>query len=399
MKRVWPVALASTGAAAFVIWRLSRPKAKIFDRIRRTDMTRKKLTESSFAYLNRSARRGSAESRALMETWLLRVPTSEHADFCARFRCGKESEFTSALQELMLHELLRRQRCGIEFHPNVRGATTQPDFKVRQPKGSEFILEARTSTKIESGPDGGTRAYRIREFLRGLDLQDHLIAIDELKEGSSDLSQKALRKHIDDGIKAGVPGDLDDSISIPLIATPDGWRIQLTLYANSKYGPRTTTVMQEAWNRTWNGPSYPLRNVLDKKASRYGHLGMPYVIAVNSSDVMLGNRDFQDTLFGSPPQSAAPGSPPDIGFWGTSAAPKHTRVSAVLFTTNLCEPTLLMGQVYACLYLNPWSAQPYDGVLAKLPTFRLENGEVRNYPGEPLHKLLKLRLRDSGVWG
>lgn len=118
-------------------------------------------------------------------------------------------------------------------------------------------------------------------------------------------------------------GDLDGSISIPLFAKPDGWRIKLTAYAESKYGPRSTTVMQEAWSRTWDGPSYPLRDVLEKKASRYGQLGMPYVIAVNSSDMMHGDRDFQDTLFGSPPQFAAPGSPPDIGFWGTAASPKH----------------------------------------------------------------------------
>src|SRR6516225_8601449 len=116
----------------------------------------------------------------------------------------------------MLHELMRRQRCKIEFHPNVPGATKQPDFKVQEPRGTEFILEARTSSEIESGPDGGRRAYRVREFLRTVDLHGHLIAIDELKEGTSDLSQKALRKHIDDGIKAGMAGDLDGSISIPL---------------------------------------------------------------------------------------------------------------------------------------------------------------------------------------
>ena len=77
---------------------------------------------------------------------------------------------------------------------------------------------------------------------------------------------------------------------------------------------------------------------------------------------------------------------------------KHTRVSAVLFTKNLCPPTLLMGQVYTCLYLNPWPTQPYAGVLTKLETFRHENGEVREDPGAPLHTLLKLRLRDSSIW-
>ncbi len=58
-----------------------------------------------------------------------------------------------------------------------------------------------------------------------------------------------------------------------------------------------------------------------------------------------------------------------------------------------------MGQVYACLYVNPWATHPNEGVLTKLETFRHENGEFREYPGLPLHRLLKLRLRDSAIWG
>ena len=50
--------------AALAIRWLTMPKSRIFDRVRRTDMSRKKRTESSFANLNRSGRRGSAESRA-----------------------------------------------------------------------------------------------------------------------------------------------------------------------------------------------------------------------------------------------------------------------------------------------------------------------------------------------
>ena len=386
-------------AALTARW-LRMPKARIFDRFRRNDMGAKKRTESSFAYLNRSARRGSAESRALMETWLSRLPASEHADFCARFRSGDEQQFTSALQEMTIHELLRRQGCKLHFHPNVPGTTKQPDFNVRQPDGPEFLLEACTSTDIASGPGGATRAHRVRDFLESLDLNGYLIAIDEFAEGSRDLSQKMLAKHIEDGIRGAVPGYCADSISIPPLTTADGWRIKLTAFPKARYGTRRSTIMQEAWSRTWTGPTYPLRDSLKKKGGRYGNqLAMPYVIAVNSADVMLTDRDFQDTVFGPPPEYVAPGTPPDHGFWGTATAPKHTRVSAVLFTKNLCPPTLLMGQVYAGLYLNPWASQPYQGVLTKVETFRLENGALREYPGAPLHKLLKLRLRDKSTWG
>jgi hypothetical protein len=399
VKPLWFVVLGSALAATLLIKRLRMAKSTIFDTIRSTDVSGKLRIESTFAYLNRSARPGSAASRVLLETWLSRVPVAEHADFCSRFRSGDNVQFTSALQELTLHELLRRQGCKLRFHPKVSGTTKQPDFNVRQPKAPEFLLEACTSTEIASGPESSPRADRIRDFLQGLDLQGYLLGIDELKEGSKDLQQKLLARHIDDGIKAAAAGYADKSISIPLLTTDDGWRIKLTAFPTARYGTRTGTVMQEAWGRTWDGPSYPLRDSLKKKAGRYGNqLAMPYVIAVNSSDVMLTDRDFEETLFGARPDIVVTDSRLKRGFWGTATAPNHRRVSAVLFTKNLCEPTLLMGQVYACLYLNPWPEQPYEGVLTKLPTFRFEDGILREQAGAPLHKLLKLRLSDSALW-
>jgi hypothetical protein len=392
----WRVVLGTAIATAFLFKRFRMPKARIFDAVCRTDMTGKMRTESSFAYLNRSARHSSAESRTLIETWLSRVPATERSAFCSRFRSGAEVQFTSALQELTLHELLRCQGCKLRFHPNVPGTTKQPDFSVQQPNGSEFLLEACTSTEISSGPEHSPRADRIRDFLDGLDLQGYLIAIDELIEGSLDLPQKLLAKYIDDGIKAGVAGYSKESISIPPITTSDGWSIKLTAFPIARYGTRRGTVLQEAWHRTWSGSSYPLRDSLKKKGGRYGNqFGLPYVIAVNSSDVMLTDRHFEETLFGVRSDTALNDSRLTRGFWGTATAPNHSRVSAVLFTTNLCPPTLLMDQVYACLYLNPWTERPYSGVLTKLPTFRLENGTLKEYTGLPLHKLLKLRLRES----
>jgi hypothetical protein len=71
----------------------------------------------------------------------------------------------------------------------------------------------------------------------------------------------------------------------------------------------------------------------------------------------------------------------------------------VLFTKNLWPATVLMGQVYACLYLNPWAERPYDGVLTTLPSFRFEKGEVREYPGKSWHDLMGLQpLTDTSLW-
>jgi hypothetical protein len=373
----------------------------VFDVNAQTDTGGKILLESVFTYLNRSAKRVSAASRNLIEEWLFHVPKSEHDEFCARFRSGDNIQFGTAFQELFLHEFLRRQNCTLVLHPSISGSSKRPDFLVRPPLGDEFILEARTSTDVASGPESHPRGNRVREFLRQMKLNGYSLGIDELTVGTSDLPQKALGKHVVDAIAAhsGSHGP----VRIPDYSTADGWRIRLTAFSSSRHGSisHSTTVMQEAWGRTWNGPSYPLRDALKKKAGKYGKLAMPYVIAVNSADVMLTQRDFEETLFGVRPGITIAGMTDELarGFWGTERAPNHQRVSAALFTKNLWPATVLMGQVYACLYLNPWAEWPYEGLLTQLPTFRFENGEARECPGRPWHELINLQpITDSSFW-
>jgi hypothetical protein len=254
---------------------------------------------------------------------------------------------------------------------------------------------------VASGPESNPRGDRIREFLRQMPLDGYRLSIDELTAGLSDLPQKALRKHIVDAIAAD-PGEGGGIVRIPNYSTSDGWRIRLTAFASRRFGgSRSTTVMQEAWGRTWNGPSYPLRNALKKKAGKYGKLAMPYVIALNSADVMLTDRDFEETLFGVRDGIIIAGMTDELarGFWGTESTPTHRRVSAVLFTQNLWPATVLMGQVYSCLYLNPWAERPYHGILTQLPTFRFEDGAAREHRGKSWHELMNLQpLTDTSLW-
>jgi hypothetical protein len=71
-----------------------------------------KLSESVFSHINRSARRGDAASRDLIEEWLKYVPTLEQGEFCTRFRSGDDIQFAAAFQELFLHVWLARYLSG-----------------------------------------------------------------------------------------------------------------------------------------------------------------------------------------------------------------------------------------------------------------------------------------------
>ena len=55
-----------------------------------------------------------------------------------------------------------------------------------------------------------------------------------------------------------------------------------------------------------------------KKATRYGQLGTPYLIAINVLEFPVDGDDMDSALTNS---------------WGTSASPKNTRVSGVLLAT------------------------------------------------------------------
>jgi hypothetical protein len=319
------------------LWKEQQQKMTVFDANAQMDTGKKNLSESAFAYLNRSAKPGSVACRAVIEEWMSNVPASGQEELRARFRSGDNVQFGTAFQELFLHEFLRRQNCALDFHPAIPGSSTKPDFRVRPAIGDNFILEARTATDIASGPENNPRGDRIRDFLRQMKLDAHKLGIDELTVGTSDLPQRALRKHIVDAIAAD-PGNSDGVVRIPQYSTSDGWRIRLTAFTSNRYGSsRSTTVMQEAWGKTWTGPSYPLRDALKRKAGKYGEPSVPYIVAINSADVMLTDRDFEETLFGVRPGVTIAGMTNELarGFWGRRACP-ITGVSAQYCSQRTC---------------------------------------------------------------
>ncbi len=358
----------------------------VFDSMTRTETGFKKRADSIFRYLNISMRPGSEASRALIEDLFARVPVDVQQDLRSRFRSGSDAELASVFQELCLHDLLSKQLCELLPHPCVTGTTKRPDFRVLEPEGMQFFLEARSSTKVSSGPSSSPRGDQVRDFLTGFKLDGFLIGVDELVAGSKDLSRRLLVRHINESLKTAT-AKRSARVLIPAFETEDGWKIRLTAVSDAPYGSKNGGVLYEAWGRTWDGPSHALPKALIEKGGRYGdQLGMPFVIAINSFDPMLTDRDFAETLFG------------ERGFWGTPETPQYRRVSAVLFTVNLWPATLLMGHVESRLYLNPFAHWSYEGVLTKLDTFRFARDSWRRYPGSPLYRLLQLRLHDSSLW-
>jgi hypothetical protein len=323
----------------------------IFDPAAASESGDKKRSESIFLDLSSSSRPGSEASRKLIEEMFARFPADHQNDLRARFRSEGNSAFACAFQELTLHELLLRQNCTLELHPKLSATCKRPDFRVRQADESEFLLEATTVTALATGPLLNPRANRIREFLDHHELDDLLIGIDELSVGKLDLPLKHIKLHVRRTL-ADIDLRKNGSTALPPLETQDGWRIRLTAIPSVTPPGPGGRIVYEVWGLSLSSRAADLAKALVEKARRYGAgLDRPFVLALSPLDPMFGDGEFVGSLLGR------------SSLWGSAESPTCTRVSAVLFTPALWPANLLMGHVESRLYLNPFAARPYNGVL------------------------------------
>jgi len=111
-----------------------------------------------------------------------------------------------------------------------------------------------------------------------------------------------------------------------------------------------------------------LRDDLEDKASKFGRLDRPYVIAVLCQRQLVDDLDIEQALFGPEVISIPVGPDGPIGdahlardpqgFWQRGERKQATRVSAVLSAIHLHAWSA--DVVPLRLWLNPWAAIPLD---------------------------------------
>jgi hypothetical protein len=141
-----------------------------------------------------------------------------------------------------------------------------------------------------------------------------------------------------------------------------------------------------------------VRAALKEKATRYGRLDPPYVIAVNVICDYHERVDILDVLFGSMRSGVARTTSGEVRILGSTRAPdglwsgegdgKNNGVSAVLYATRLDEWTLAKTDVV--LVHNPWARLAYSGLLNRFPRIERAGAGLTQIDGESLGALLGL---------
>jgi hypothetical protein len=140
---------------------------------------------------------------------------------------------------------------------------------------------------------------------------------------------------------------------------------------------------------SWVQPRLAIRDAVIGKATRYGDLDLPYVVAVNATSDFADEEDAVDALFG-PLATIVPeeGDEHEFarladGVW--KGGGQNTRVSAVLSTERLTPWSV--GQARARLIINPWARKPLPELALGVDVLRLQGPVLRRFPGKDLRTI------------
>lgn len=381
----------------------------IFDEFKRKDLDAAGFSEPFFEYLNRSARPQFCFVRQMLEVWFSRYPTADQHELRSKLRSRLNVHHMSAFFELFLHELLLCLDCAVEVHPSIEGTTRSPDFFVEPRKGDNVYIEATVATfqsKKEAAAEA--RLNQVYDVLsRHVDRTNFSISVNVEEAPSSQPPGKKiahfLNHHLggldpDEVIKLYESGGYEALPSWPF--RHEGWSVvfrPIPKKSQARGKPRGRALGMFSSGVKFMDHRTPLRDAIIDKASAYGDLGLPFVVAVNAMEV-IDDIDMMEALFGKEQFNAlvSQNSPLDTvdsnmtrvpnGVWTRENGARNTRLSAVLIVCNLRPWSI--GESTCRLYHNPWALFPYSLPSTSLPQAIPVEGKMRNEKGQSLIQML-----------
>lgn len=342
----------------------------------RTDAGPAAYAEPHFRYWNRSARKDIGIVRAVLEEWFARYPAEHAAELRSRIR-GDDISFNAGVFELLLHETLLRLGCSLEIHPTVPNSTRRPEFRVTEPDGATWYLEAVVASG-ESKEEATVRTLknRIYDALNEVDCPDYFINIEIEHAEKNQLPVSRL--------KAFVRQQLDAKAPTPWRFESGQWVIEFGLMprgarSRGRTGVRPLGIQFIPMHVIKSAEA--IREAIRAKAKRYGSMDAPFIIAVNALCEHVDQHDETDALFGDlGPYGRYPN-----GAWRDVRGPRNTRVSGV-FIASRFEPWKL-ATTEVRLYHHPVAAMPYQGVLTRFPQEVVISGRITPSDGLTLREL------------
>lgn len=367
--------------------------------------------EKHFSYLNRCGRDECFRVREVLEEWFTRYPEKEKDELRSRFQSGDDTHFASAFFELYLHELLVQLGYRVEVHPEVlEPQSKKPDFFATAPDGEEVFVEAVIASDVTEEETAAASMKKIvYDTINTLEDPDFYVGIEEDGQPRTPPPGRKIRNGLEKWLQK-----LDPDKCLLLTeqgrfdALPkwnfshDGWDIEFTAWPKSKEArgkPGRRLIGMHMGAVQFMDSRTPIRQAIRRKASRYGNLGKPYIVAVNAMGNIVDQIDVMEALFGKEVLVFPQGLPPNVqpetkltrrpdGAWTSTFGPRNTRVSGVLIGVSVMPSSIAAKDLE--LYHNPWAQHPCEGPITRLTEYAPIENRITKKVGEHPRALFDL---------
>lgn len=346
----------------------------VFDEPSSPDEAPRAWAESVAEYLHRSSMATAVETRAWLRDRLSHAPTPSLVDLERRLASRDDRQHYGACWELGLVSALHEHGCTIEAHPELPGTTRRPDWRVTLSSGLRFYLEATTAAWSDEEQSARMRRGQLYDALNKVKSDDHMLAVCVDGEGSTTPAGRSWRARTEQMISNW---NYDEVSSAREDALPEariedaGWSatlrpLPLRSDARGASGRRAVGVIGP---EALTDPIPAARAALESKASAYGQLDAPFLVALNVLAPMVDDMVVAAVLFGSPALAISrDGSKPDRpfrqpdGFWW-KGKPTNGRVEAVLIGRQFAKASHALDAITG--WPNPYLSQRF--ALTALP--------------------------------
>jgi hypothetical protein len=298
----------------------------------------------------------------------------------------------------------------IEIHPAIPGQPTHPEFLVSKDGKPSFFLEA----TLASGPieerAADKRENAVYETIDKMNSPNFFIGVKVHGSPDSPPPGRKWRVFLEEWVSkldpdAIVEKEKSDGLDgLPSITlNHDGWNVTFQAIpkspkARGKQGIRPIGIrffgFQECKEDEW------IRNAIKEKATKYGKLDLPYLIAINVLSIFI-NDDYMvmDALFGDEGVTfcrlPTGGSDHKLtrasnGAFRGLHGPRHTRVGGVIICNYLLWGNI--PKINPVLWHNPLASFPFNQDLWALPQYvpNPDKTRIERKPGEKAADLFGL---------
>jgi hypothetical protein len=381
----------------------------LFDEIIRTFTGPALYAEPEFDYYNRSARSDISSVRDVLEQWFADYPNLAKPDVRARFRSSDAGNHRGAFAELYCHAYTKSLGLGPQVHPHIENRR-QPDFSLF--RGGEFFcfLECTVATEFREGGAAFARLHTIYDALNRLQSPNFFIGIDIIRHPDRSISAAPLRRFITQklaNLDPDVVGQaMQNSQSLQESSYYWTWQedgFEIGFYpipksdaARGRPGLRPLGTFSSGPFARAVDDRKPILESLQKKATRYGVLNAPYIIAIDAMEEAVDTFDIMGALFGEEQtiidrrtlrtsERRAPN-----GLWYGPRGVQNKRVSGVLFLKDIGPWNIAKRN--PVLWHNPWATHPIAPDMwpgfQKIPNRETQRMELRE--GRLSHEIFNL---------